>query len=81
MIVPNRREPRRPIPVFDAIGTQRVRRIQVAAVYLGFVFAMVGNAIANHAASGVSRIEGAVIGIVGFACALYGCLRFSGGRR
>ena len=53
MIVPNRREPCRPIPVFDAIGTQRTRRIQVAAIYVGFVFAMVGNAIANHAESGV----------------------------
>jgi len=81
MLSPDRRETRRPIPLSEDIGTQRIRRIQVAAVYLGFVFAMVGNAIANHAASGVSRIEGAVIGIVGFACALYGCLRFSGGRR
>ena len=81
MLSPDRRETRRPIPLSEDIGTQRIRRIQVAAVYLGFVFALVGNAIANHAASGVSRIEGAVIGIVGFACALYGCLRFSGGRR
>ena len=81
MLSPDRRETRRPIPLSEDIGTQRIRRIQVAAVYLGFVFAMVGNAIANHAESGVSQIEGAVIGIVGFACALYGCLRFSGGRR